>query len=74
VTDSGRMQNQEQNIVEQKVRRAVAINALRKIGLIVAAEQQTDSDKAKWLRRFARYGWIVLAVAALLLAYMMGFI
>lgn len=74
MNDPERMQSQEQSIVEQKVRRAVAINALRKIGLIVAAEQQTDNDKAKWLRRFARYGWIVLPCAALLLAYLMGLI
>jgi hypothetical protein len=74
VNDPERMQSQEQSIVEQKVRRAVAINALRKIGLIVAAELQTDSDKAKWLRRFARYGLIVLPGAALLLAYLMGLI
>jgi hypothetical protein len=74
VNDTERLQSQEQSIVEQKVRRAVAINALRKIGLIVASEQQTDSDKAKWLRRFARYGWIVLPGIALLLAYLMGLI
>jgi hypothetical protein len=66
--------NAEQEIVEQKVRRAAAINALRKIGLIVASEQQTDTGKAKLLRWFARYGWIVLPGAALLLAYMMGLI
>jgi hypothetical protein len=74
VNDPERMQSQEQSIVEQKVRRAVAINTLRKIGLIVAAEQQKDNDKAKWLSRFARYGWIVLPGAALLPAYLMGLI
>lgn len=47
-------------------------NALRKIGLIVATERQTDTDKAKLLRWFARYGWIVLPGAALLVAYVMG--
>ena len=74
MNDPEPLQSQGQSIVEQKVRRAVAINALRKIGLIVAAEQQTDSDKAKWLHWFARYGWIVLPGIALLLAYMMGLI
>jgi hypothetical protein len=64
--------NAEQEIVKQKVRRALGINALRKIGLIVATEQQTDTDKAKLLRCFARYGWIVLPGAALLVAYVMG--
>ncbi len=68
------MQSPEQNIVEQKVRRAVGINALRKIGVIVASEQQADSDKAKVLHWFARYGWIVLLGAVLLVAYAMRLI
>ena len=68
------MQSPEQNIVEQKVRRAVGINALRKIGVIVAREQQADTDKANVLRWFARYGWIVLPGAALLVAYLTGVI
>lgn len=67
-------QSPEQNIVEQKVRRAVGISALRKVGAIVAREQQADADKARVLRWFARYGWIVLAGAALLLAYLAGMI
>ncbi len=67
-------QSPEQNIVEQKVRRAVGINALRKIGAIVAGEQQTDTEKANVLRWFARYGWIFLLGAALLVAYAIGFI
>jgi hypothetical protein len=66
--------NPEQEIVEQKVRRAVGINALRKIGVIVAREQQADTDKANVLRWFARYGWIVLPGAALLVAYLTGVI
>jgi hypothetical protein len=68
------MQSHEQSIVEHKVRRAVAINALRRIGLIVATEQQTDTDKARLLRWFARYGWIILSGAALLAAYLTGII
>lgn len=68
------MNDSEQEIVKQKVRRAVGINALRKIGLIVAADQQTDNEKAKMLRWFARYGWIVLPGVALLVAYAMGLI
>jgi hypothetical protein len=66
--------NAEQEIVKQKVRRVVGINALRKIGLIVATDQQTDNEKAKMLRWFARYGWIVLPGVALLVAYAMGLI
>lgn len=68
------MQSPEQNIVEQKVRRAVGISALRKIGAIVAEEQQTDTEKANVLRCFVRYGWLFLPAAALLVAYAMGLI
>lgn len=68
------MNNDEQEIVKQKVRRAVGINALRKIGLIVATDQQADNEKAKMLRWFARYGWIVLPGVTLLVAYAMGLI
>ncbi|MDO8813207.1 MAG: hypothetical protein Q7J38_14425 [Gallionella sp.] len=64
----------EQEVIEHKVRRAVGISALRKIGVIVAEEQQADTDKAKTLHWFARYGWLVLAGGALLLAYLMGVI
>ena len=64
------MQSPEQSIVEQKVRRAVGINALRKIGVIVASEQREDTDKANVLRWLVRYGWIILLGAALLVAYM----
>lgn len=68
------MDNPEREIVEQKVRRAVGLNALRKIGRIVAEAQQADTDKAKALRWFACYGWIVLIGSVLLLAYLMGVI
>jgi len=64
----------EQEVIEHKVRRAVGISALRKIGVIVAEEQQADTDKAKTLRWFARYGWLVLTGGVLLLAYLMGVI
>jgi len=64
----------EQEVVEHKVRRAAGINALRKIGGIVAEEQQADANKAKVLCWFARYGWIVLPGSVLLLAYAIGLI
>jgi hypothetical protein len=68
------IQSPEQNIVERKIRRAVGINALRKIGAIVAEEQQADTNRAIVLRWFARYGWIVLPGAVLLVAYLAGII
>ncbi len=68
------MDNPEQEIVEHKVRRATGINALRKIGVIVAEEQQADADNARALRWFVRYGLLILIGGALLLAYFMGVI
>lgn|GEM_PF-859957 len=69
MNNPGPLQSSEQSIVEHKVRRAAGINALRKIGLIVAREQQADTDKARALRWFARYGWIALPGVTLLVAY-----
>lgn len=60
----------EPDIVEQKVKRAVAVSALRKIGRIVDQEQQADAGKASMLRWFARYGWIALPGVVLLAAYL----
>lgn len=63
-----------QEIVEHKVRKAVGANALRKIGRIVDEERQADDEKARALRWFVRYGWLVLLCIALALAYLMGVI
>lgn len=64
------MNNPGSKIVEQKVRRAAGVNALRKIGLIVARERQADADKTRVLRWLSRYGWIALPGIALLVAYL----
>jgi hypothetical protein len=66
--------NPEQEIIEQKIRRAAAVNALRKIGKIVARENQADMDKDKLLRWYAGYGWMILLGGLLLLAYGIGII
>ena len=68
------MDHPEREIVEHKVRRAVGVNALRKIGEIVADEQQADEEKANMLRWFVRYGWLVALGAVLAWAYWMGVI
>lgn len=47
---------------------------LRRIGKIVAQEQQAEDEKAEALRWLKRYGWIVLAGIALLLSYSYGLI
>ena len=59
----------EQDIVEQKVRRAAAINALRKIGKIIDRENQAEMVRVKVLRWFAGYGWMILQGGVLLPAY-----
>ena len=74
MNDADSMHDAGQDIIEKKVRRAAGISALRKIGKIVAAEQQADAGKERALRWFARYGWIILPVVALLLAYLLGVI
>jgi hypothetical protein len=56
--------------MEQKVQPAAAINALRKIGLIVARERKADTGKTRVLRWLSRYGWIALPGIALLVAYL----
>lgn len=68
------MSEPEHDIIEHKVRRAVGLNALRRIGAIVAQEQQADAQQAKALRWLLRYGWLVLLGGAVLLAYAMGLI
>ncbi|HEY0664957.1 MAG TPA: hypothetical protein VGD24_02725 [Gallionella sp.] len=66
------MSDNEDERVEKNVRHAAGISALRKIGRIVAQEQRADAEKAAALRWFARYGWMALLGAALLLAYLLG--
>lgn len=68
------MSDPGKEIVEHKVRRAVGANALRKIGRIVAEERQADEEKARVLRWFLRYGWLVALGAVLAWAYWTGVI
>lgn len=68
------MSNTEKEIVEHKVRRAVGIRALRKMGGIVAEERRDDEDKARVVRWFLRYGWLVALGAVLAWAYWAGVI
>ncbi len=66
------MSDPEKEVVEHKVRRAVGFHALRKIGRIVAEEQQADVDKARAVRWFVRYGWLVALGAVLAWAFGRG--
>ena len=64
----------DREFVEHRVRHAVGISALRRIGRIVAAEQRADDEKAAVLRWLLRYGWIIALCALILFAYLMGVI
>ncbi len=64
----------DHDIIDHKIRRAAGVNALKKIGKIVAEEQQADRESAEVIGLFTRFGWIVLLGAALLLAYLTGVI
>jgi hypothetical protein len=66
--------NPEKEIVEHKVRRAVGIRALRKMGRIVADERRDDEDKARAVRWFLHYGWLVALGVVLAWAYWAGVI
>lgn len=68
------MSGPEKKIVEHKVRRAVGMHALRKIGRIVAEERRNDEDKDRVLRWFLRYGWLAALGAILVWAYWSGVI
>ena len=68
------MTQTEHDEIAKNVRRTAGINALRKIGLIVAEDQRAEEEKAAALHWFPRYGWLVLLAGALLLAYLLGII
>ena len=68
------MSESEQRHIDMNVRREVGINALRKIGKIVADEEKIDAEKENALRWVARYGWIILLGGILLLSYIMRLI
>ncbi len=68
------MNGPEKEVVEHKVRRAVGMHALRRIGRIVAEEQRADEDRASAVSWFVRYGWLVALAAVLAWAYWAGVI
>ena len=68
------MNHPEWEIIERKIRRAAAVNALRKSEKIVARENQADMEKVKAVPWFVRYGWMILLFGALLLVYGVGII
>ena len=61
-------------VIEHKVKRAVARNALHKISGIVADEQKVDADKARGSRWLLRYGIAMLLLVCAILAHFLGVI
>lgn len=68
------MNDPEQDIVAHKVRRAVGLQALRRIGAIVEQEQRAEAQRKKALRWLVRYGWLILLAMALGMARIIGLI
>jgi len=64
----------EQERIEQNVRRTTGMNTLKEIRSIVDEDLREEADRAKLLRAFLRYGWVVLLLPALLLARYFGVI
>jgi hypothetical protein len=58
--------------LQQNIRRSTGLHALKKIGAIVDEENRNDASKARILRGFLRYGWIVLLVIAAVLLRLRG--
>lgn len=58
--------------LQQNIRRATGLHALKKIRAIVDEENKKDAATARTLRWLLRYGWLVLLVIAALLARLMG--
>lgn len=68
------LNSEAQEIVAHKVRHAAGVQALRKIGDIVAEERQAEAQKAQVLGWAARYGWLVLIAVVVLLVKWTGVI
>jgi hypothetical protein len=58
--------------LQQNIRRATGLHALKKIRTIVDEENRNDAFKARLFRWLLRYGGIVLLVIAAVLARLMG--
>lgn len=65
---------EEQERIERNVQRTASGQALKEIRAIVAEDLREEAARVKLLRAFLRYGWIVLLLAAGLLARYLGVI
>jgi hypothetical protein len=64
----------EQERIGENVRRTAGVHALKEIRGIVDEDWNEETARAKLLQTFLRYGWIVLLLAAFLLARYLGVI
>lgn len=60
------------NPLQQNIRRATGLHALRKIRAIVDEENRQEAATARALRWLLRYGWIALLAIVVVLARLMG--
>ncbi|TXT24689.1 MAG: hypothetical protein FD134_1411 [Gallionellaceae bacterium] len=68
------MNAMEQERLEQNIRRTAGVRALEEIRGIVDDDLREEAARKKWLAILLRYGWIVLLLAAGMLARYMGVI
>ena len=64
------MSTEEQ--LQQNIRRATGLHALKRIGSIVDEENKHEATDTRTLRWLLRYGWIVLLIIAAILARLTG--
>jgi hypothetical protein len=64
----------EQERLEQNIRRTAGVRALKEIRGIVDDDLREEAARRKWLAILLRYGWMVLLLAAGLLARYTGVI
>lgn len=62
----------EQKRIEQNVQREVGKRALKEIRGIVNEELRVDAEKERFLRAFVKYGWVIMLLISLILAYLLG--
>jgi len=64
----------EQQRIERNVQRAAGIQAIKEIRGIMDEDLREEAARVKLLQAFLRYGWIILLLAAWLLARHFGVI
>ncbi len=62
----------ENEVVQHKIRKAAAVNALHKIADIVSEENQLDETKDRYSAWVLRYGIVSLLLLAAVVAYFLG--